>query len=262
VQFSAPKELFKLTEAVEVLMERALAEEHMLEGCAVPREAAGWPFDEASWKFSAADMDDNLESRENMKLALIEALDTDRPLLEVLPLERPALHRIEVVAEILLLFLRALTDGIITAPLWARLETALPGLGTAARASTPEAREDDKAAVLDVLSAAPNHNIAFVFLTAMLARLAAELSPVTRADLDALAASRRPALAFRRSVGAAAAAAEVAVTRRRARERRLADMFGKIVCRTAMPAREKERKAVQERQRGVVELFLRREADG
>jgi inositol polyphosphate 5-phosphatase INPP5B/F len=251
VHVSAPKELFKLTDAVIVLIERVLAEEQMLEDCDVPRDVAGWPFDKDSWKWH------DKKARMEMKLALIEALDSDRPLLEALAIETPAVRRIEVVSEVLLLFLRALTDGVITAPLWAKLEASLPSLGSASR--TPESYEDDKASVLDILSVAPNHNIAFVFLTTTLARVGAELAPITKADASSLPAVRR-ALPFRRSVGTTAA--EAAIARRRARERRFAEIFGRVVCRAPVPTKEKERRTMEERQRNLIELFVHRDMDG
>lgn len=44
VQCAAPRELLRLTEALGNLLERAVADENMLEGCEVPR-ADGWPFE-------------------------------------------------------------------------------------------------------------------------------------------------------------------------------------------------------------------------
>jgi len=49
VRWSAPRELFKITETVEALTERVVADAGILSASQVPKEAAGWPFDANSW---------------------------------------------------------------------------------------------------------------------------------------------------------------------------------------------------------------------
>ncbi|KAK2040951.1 endonuclease/Exonuclease/phosphatase [Colletotrichum somersetense] len=254
VHCAAPKELFKLTEAVETMTARAIADANMVEEYVIPADKPGWPFDETAWLFK------DQESRNSLVVALIEALDNDRPLVEALPVQVPSLYRLEIVAEVLLLFLAGLTDGIITAALWAKMELALPHLGTAgAAARSPAEVEDDKTAVLDILAMAPNHNIAFVFLMATLSKAVAELAPISRTVAEALMTQRptRRSLSFRRPTGDSAAA-DAALARRRARERRVGEVLGRAVCRVSLPARDKERKAVEERMRGALEIFVRR----
>ena len=146
VQCAAPRELLRLTEALESLLERAVADENMLEGCEVPR-ADGWPFEATP-------------SQEEDKASLVEALDTDESLVKALPVEQPAVRNAEAIAELLLLFLRSMTDGIVPANIFPQLP-----------APTKEV-EDTKEAVLDALaSASPSHNVSFVFLAATLARV-------------------------------------------------------------------------------------------
>ncbi|KAK1987579.1 endonuclease/Exonuclease/phosphatase [Colletotrichum cereale] len=254
VHCAAPKELFKLTEAVETMTARAIADANMIEEHVVPADKPGWPFDETAWLFK------DQESRNGLVVALIEALDNDRPLVDALPVEVPSLYRLEVVAEVLVLFLGGLTDGIITAALWAKIELALPHLETAAAATRSAAEvEDDKSMVLDLLAMAPNHNIAFVFLTATLSKVVSELAPISRSEAEALTVQRpnRRSLSFRRPTGGLAAA-EAALARRRARERRVGEVLGRTVCRVGLPARDKERKAVEEKMRGALEIFVRR----
>ncbi|GJC87209.1 type I inositol polyphosphate 5-phosphatase 8 [Colletotrichum liriopes] len=252
VHCAAPKELFKLTEAVEIMTARAIADANMIEEHVVPADKPGWPFDETAWLFK------DQESRDSQIVALIEALDNDRPLIEALPVEVPSLYRLEVLSEVLLLFLSGLTDGIITAALWAKIELVIPNLGAAVARSSSEL-EDDKTSVLDILAMAPNHNIAFVFLTATLSKVVAELAPISRSEAEALTVQKpnRRSLSFRRLTGGNAAA-DAALARRRMRERRVGEVFGKAVCRVGLPARDKERKAVEEKMRGVLEIFVRR----
>lgn len=259
VHGAAPKELFKLTELAESLATRVLADESMLEQHIIPADKPGWPFDKTAWMFN------DKESRDGQIAALVEALDTDAPLGEALPLDTPALHRLEVTAEVLLLFLKGLTDGIITAQLWAKMDVALPHLASSLASTRTTAEvEDDKASILDILAAAPNHNISFVFLAATLSKIAAELSPVSRADVEQLAApsiKRFGSRLARRMTGDSKGGrqqAEAALARRRARERKFAEALGRAVCRVGLPAKDKERKAVEDKMRVVVEMFVRK----
>ncbi|KAH6850498.1 Endonuclease/exonuclease/phosphatase [Chaetomium sp. MPI-CAGE-AT-0009] len=284
----APRELFQLTEAIETVTQRVLADAQMLEDCTIPSDP-GWPFDETTCKSTDAD------TRTNHILSLLDALDQNNPLSSALAPETPSLARLEAQCQTLLLFLRGLTDGVIPAPLWARIEHAapsIPSLANPAAANPPfvddadaAALDTDRTTVLDILQSAPNHNICFVFLTTTLARVVSELAPLSRADLDVLksggasgAAAVVPAKGIsgvlggvgRRSLGlvrrgtAAAPVAEAlaALERRTARERRVAEVFGGVVCR-GLGAGEgaRERRVGEGRRRAVMELFLRRRGE-
>ncbi|KAL1860294.1 hypothetical protein Daus18300_009349 [Diaporthe australafricana] len=274
VHRSAPKELFKLVDAVEVLTDRTLADEEMLGSYTVPRDKPGWPFE----GFVA-------RPHEGLLSSVIEALDTDRPIAEAFPPEADPCQRLEAVAEALLLFLQGLTDGIVNVSLWSQVEQApvrALGQGPATKASSYDPTEDDKSEILDILMTVPNHNICFVFLTTTLAKVIGELAPLKKSEVDALSAATpgqqagggmgaigalsRRSLSLRRSMtggGSSGATTPVveavaSLEKRKARERRVAQLFGSLVCRTAMPAREKERRVLEEKQKTVVELFLRR----
>ncbi|KAM0327570.1 hypothetical protein ACHAQA_005861 [Verticillium albo-atrum] len=261
VHSAAPKELFKLTEAIDILTTRVLADAQMLDQQVIPADRPGWPFEKATWLFK-----DQL-SRNDQVLALVEALDNDTPLPDALPLDSPAPHRLEVVSEVLLLYLQGLTDGIITASLWAKIEVALPQLGSSPPTRTTEEVEDDKAAILDILASAPNHNIAFVFLTAMLSKAAADLAPLSKSEKETLTSNSnkrlsvmgRRSLSFRRMTGGGnTTAAEAALARRRAKEKKFAEVMGRAISRVGLPAKDKERKVVEEKLKGAVEVFVRR----
>ncbi|KAL2022391.1 hypothetical protein VTK56DRAFT_5458 [Thermocarpiscus australiensis] len=287
VQSAAPKELLRLIEAIETLSQRTIADAQMLENCTIPSDL-GWPFDEATC--TSTDRD----TRTSQIINILDALDQDKPISSAFAAETSSLERFEAVAQCLVLFLRGLTDGVIPAALYHRIEQAaaasIPSLTTGnstTTSSTPlsteseAAHDNDRTAVLDILQTAPHHNICFVFLTTALARVVAELAPLTQAELDlveneaaaaAAAASvrgigvlGRRTLSFRRGGTAAAASSSApvaealaALERRRARERRVAEIFGGLVCRGPMPGREKERRAAEERRRALIELFLRR----
>ncbi|KAI6776361.1 hypothetical protein HG530_000306 [Fusarium avenaceum] len=233
VQCSAPKELFKLTEVVQTLVERSLAEATMLEEEVLPRDP-GWPLESSTWRVGESDMQD-------AKVKLVSALDNDASLLDALPLEWPASFKLEVVSSILLLFLESLTDGLVPTHLWAKIAISLPNV-----ASSPVgAWSDTKTQILDILSSAPNHNIAFVFLTATLSRAASDLTPVTNEPKGGL--SRR--LSFRRGN-----AQDDDSKKRQMRERRYAEIVGPLVCRV-----DDKDKGAKDRARTVVEMFIRRD---
>ncbi|KAK4150844.1 Endonuclease/exonuclease/phosphatase [Chaetomidium leptoderma] len=291
----APKELFKLTEAIETLAQRVLADAQMLEDCTIPSDP-GWPFEETTCKSTDTD------TRTAHIIALLDALDQDESITSAFAPETPSLARLEAVSQTLLLFLRGLTDGVIPTGLWNRIEQAAASIPSLANpnnnnnnnsnnpAVDEAALDDDRTTILDILQSAPNHNICFVFLTTALARVVAELSPLSKGELDILRENAAASSSSSASSVAAAAApvrgigsvfgvgrkslsfvwrsptpvaeALAALDRRRARERRVAEIFGTVVCRAvAGQGGAKEKRAGEARRRAVVELFLRRRGE-
>ncbi|RDA89979.1 hypothetical protein CP533_0856 [Ophiocordyceps camponoti-saundersi (nom. inval.)] len=229
LQCSAPRELFQLTEAMQTLAERCAADEAMLADLRLPRDP-GWPLEATT----------TTTEQDPVKAEIVTALDTDTPITKaLLPFELSSAHKLELVSSVLLLFLSALTDGVVPPLLCAKLSNALSA-GTA----------DVKSQVLDVLSTAPNHNIAFIFLTATASRVATELSPGTEDEKSGgglTGLGRR--LSLRRGGDEDASS-----RRRRAREKRYGEILGPLVFRSG----DKDR-AVRDR---VMDMFLCREARG
>jgi hypothetical protein len=260
VRTAAPKELLQLLEALQTLTERALADEQMLDDCKMPM-APGWPFDRMTW--SSVDA----ETRSKHLTKLVDTLDNSEPVLAAFEPETSSMERLEAVGDILLLFLASLSDGVITSSLWATIEQApLAAFGATKTLTTQaedKAAEDDKETILEILSSAPHHQISFVFLTATLAKLVLELSPLSKAALEALRTPETPivpgrrSLSFRRTPVTPPAEAIGAVQKRKARVRAVATVFGPAICRGNTPIKEKERKTLEDRQRAVLELFLR-----
>ncbi|KAI8961489.1 DNase I-like protein [Daldinia sp. FL1419] len=248
---SSPGELFKLTEAVQTLVERIIADENMLEEAKVPRDQPGWPFDKDTWQAS------NANDHDKLRAAIVEALEEDRPILDAIGADVPTLKRLEIVSEVLLLFLRSMPDGIITAPLWAKIEQALPNIGSG---KTPADIEAAKSGILDILSTAPYYNISFVFLMTMLARVANDLVPLSKEEREAVNAFKstigKRSLSFRRNT-AGAAIDVIAIQRRSAWEKKAAEIFGVAICRAPPATNIKEKKALEDKMRGSVEVFLR-----
>lgn len=269
VCWSAPRELFKLTEAVDSLIERVLADASMLETAQYPIDAFGWPFDKKSWT------EKDPQQRETQRGYVLDALEGDKNLVEAFPVEIPALRRLEVLAEVLILFLLSITDGIVPAQLGSKLEQDIIARGSKQVLDT----EETKNWVLDVLSASPNHNISFVFLTSMLNRVAGELAPSPSQDPP----SRPPTSASTSSKGSEApsiqsptksglnprrlslnfrgkgqsGAANPAVARRLAIDRAYAEIFAPVIFRGSVPTKEKDRKVMEDRRRDIVEAFVR-----
>lgn len=271
VHSSSPPELYKLTAAVEALSERVMADESMVqeEAARVPRDKAGWPF---ANKHPSTDQESD---RSTHLASIIRALDTDDPtnLLDAVPkTELTTIVKLEIFADALLIFLRSLTDGIIPAQLFGKIEATLPSLGTASTTTRPAQEiEDDKSAILDILSAAPYNNISFVFVTSMLAKLAVDVTPLNAKELeilnsDAKNRGKARSLSFRKSILSAAGSGvdQAALQRRTGWERKVAEVFGPAVCRRSGgnaagdKSKDKERKASEVRMAGLIEIFLRR----
>ncbi|KAI1368151.1 type II inositol-1,4,5-trisphosphate 5-phosphatase [Xylaria arbuscula] len=259
VQTSSPSELFKLIEAIESLTERLIADENMVEDVSIPREKTGWPFDR---RVRQTNRDEDYAI---LRGNIMDALENGQPILEALKADVPALKRLELVSESLLLFLESMPDGIIPASMWARIEQTLPQISNA---KTAGELEDLKAGVLDILSSSPYHNISFVFLTAMIAKVGSELHPLNKDEREVVNTRKsggsgslgRRSLSFRRNAGGTID--EGAIQRRLAWERRAAEIFGSAICRTGAPpanSKEKEKKAIEDKTRGVLEMFLRRD---
>jgi len=253
VCWSAPRELFKLTETVETLTERAIADSDMIDGLNLP-ESNGWPFDSASWTTT------DPQARESQRSHLLEALDTDKNLIESFPPELPSTEKLEIVCEVLLRFLDSLSDGIITQPLWERLEEDV-----LARKQSIDP-EEERAWVLDVLSSSPNHNISFVFLTSMLSKIAGELGTVPEWSSRSVTGSTKSSIDLRRSLSFKGRTAPVSedpsIIKRHAMNRRYAEIFAPVIIRGPASTKEKERKATEERKREIIEIFVQGNREG
>jgi inositol polyphosphate 5-phosphatase INPP5B/F len=258
VCWSAPRELFKLTEAVESLTERVIADANMIESAQLPKETADWPFGEKSWLLK------DKNARENRKRYALEALDSDQNLSDSFPPEVPAIEKLEIIAEIMIMFLRSLTDGIVTETLWTKLEQDFNTRGVKQLTDG----EETKTWVLEVLSCAPNHNISFVFLTSMLCRVAAEIAPVPKISWreSAIGSARSSISNVRRSLSwkgkGPPVKSDPAVVRREAVEKAYAEAFVGVVFRGGASAAGKEKKITDERRREILEVFLKGGREG
>ncbi|KAL8946060.1 MAG: hypothetical protein Q9222_007491 [Ikaeria aurantiellina] len=226
VKWSAPRELFRLTESLEDLVERAVAEwgmkvhEEDTEKAPWAREPR-WPFSSDYHPTSEED------SRQVLKERIRETLDTDAPISSAFPMETTILQRAECVAETFLSFLHNLEDGIITESLWSDLEKMLLEREKD-RAKTQLSIEDERMQILDILIRSPAHSTSFTFVTTMLTKIIHELR----------------------------GAGTEAEQRRTGLEGSFATMFSDLVIRAPTYTNIKDRRASNARQNRVLEVFL------
>jgi hypothetical protein len=193
----------------------------------------------------------------------LEALDSDKNLSDAFPPEIPAIEKLEIMAEILIMFLGSLIDGIVTESLWNTLDQDMNS-----RANKLTDSEEIKTWVLDVLSASPNHNISFVFLTSMLYRVAGEIAPVPKQGWreSAIGSARSGLGAVRRSLSwkgrsAPAGLNDPAVRRREAVEKAYAGAFSNVIFRGGAGGKDRERRQMEERRMEILEAFVKGERD-
>ncbi|KAI4246970.1 MAG: hypothetical protein L6R40_001635 [Gallowayella cf. fulva] len=225
VKWSAPREIFRLTESIEDLVERAVAEFGMkaVAEKAPWEEKVGWPF------ITPAD-----EGKEKQKLKerVREALDHDQPISNAFSVETAAIERVEAVAETLLTFLTALEDGVISERLWNDLEAHMVENGKSKKSPSPE---EERLRILDILTMSPAHSTSFTFVVSMLVKLIQEIvAAAATTTEDASRASLRKKL-----------------------EEIYASTFSDIVIRTPLSLNGKERRASLGRRRRVLEMFIR-----
>lgn len=243
VKWSAPRELFRLTESIEDLVERSIAEWGMIaETGRPPWEEAGWPF---AGNTGAA------KAREILKQSVRESLDSDTDFTLLFPSATPSIRRLEALAETLLAFVASLEDGIVTTEMWLELEKRIL---ERERGKKTLSAEDERTWILEILSSAPAHSISFTFITSMLVRLAHEVAPVKRTEPKTIPrtskeSSREPLLS---STDAA-----VLLVRRHEVDAAFSALFAEAMIRAPVLVKEKDRKASEARRRAVVEVFLR-----
>ncbi|MCJ1236109.1 hypothetical protein MMC14_004086 [Varicellaria rhodocarpa] len=243
VKWSAPREVFRLTETLEELVERSLAEWGMRgETGEPPWNVIGWPFAEWSWTLSA-------KEREGFAAQIRESLDIDQAF--SLPLELMAFQKLEVLADVLLNFLLNLEEGVITETIWHDIEK---GIVETERAKKSLDGEDKRSWILDILSVSPAHSVSFTFLTFMLARVANELAPIPfLPPTPATPKTSDPLL----GTDHALASQDPEFVRRRHIDHTFAEVFSKVMIKAVLPSKGKERKVSQERRIDTIEVFLK-----
>lgn len=257
VKWSAPRELFRLTEAVEDLTVRAVAEWGMLsgnDGQAPWDKIAGWPFVEESWMAT-----DILERSDSM-VAVVDVLDSDTAFEDALPPTVPLLKRLECLASFLLLFLKGLSDGIVTESLWSQVEE---GMIKVERERKQASEEEQRTWIQEILSQSPAHSISFILLCAMIDRIINEVASAHATLLQAASEQPKREVASYMLPGALirrkTMTRDPAAAYRHELVKAMALTFAPIVVRSATPTREREKVALLEHKMRMLELFLSKE---
>ncbi|KAI9764276.1 MAG: hypothetical protein M1840_008567 [Geoglossum simile] len=251
VKWSAPRELFRLTAAIEEMVERAVAEWGMTQNAGEESpwdSSVGWPFAEDTWTLI------DKGQRDLCRYYVREALDTDQDLLSLFPPSVPLVEKTEALASTLVDFLASLENNIIPPSLWSDLEY---GLATREKSRKPfHDSEEERAWILDTLATKPNHNISFVFLTTMLSRVITEVAPLRQTDpISPPSSPVEPT--HKPKLGAKALSQDPMVARRQLVERGYAAVFAPVV----IAGSGSEKKGNEDRKREVVEAFLRWKRD-
>lgn len=253
VRGSAPPHIFRLTETIEDLVEKVVAGWSMTQGeheKEAPWEMSiGWPFSKDAWTIEDG------RSRRLNRLYVHEALDKNKPPSSLLPSELPSLERLEIVVEVLLDFLGSLSDGIVTEDVWAEMEK---GLIARERGKKQYSAEEERAWIFEMLSSSPIHNMCFVFLASMLARVASEVTSST--DPGRVSTSNKsapkPSSPSKRRSGESTSGQRSLTARKEIVIQKYSSIFADIIFRGSPPARDKDRQARLQRQRHVIQLFL------
>ncbi|KAF2680254.1 DNase I-like protein [Lentithecium fluviatile CBS 122367] len=174
VRFSVSREIFRLTEAIEDLTERTLADWDMT-GHDGGKEKAPWQHN-AAWPFLTGVEDVAIK---DMVGDVYEALDCDTTFDQAFSARTPPKQRLEVITHVFLVFLRSLQDGVVTKSLWEKLEE-----GFAAREKSKQqlATDDEKMWALEILSTARSHNATFLLIVSMLQNVANQITHASKPD--------------------------------------------------------------------------------
>ena len=253
VKWSAPRELFRLTEAVEDLTIKSVAEWSMVsgdEGQSPWEKVAGWPFAEESW------ISTDSNERSNRLADVCDALDHDSAFDQALPATLSHLQRLESLASFLLLFLEGMPDGVVPEDLWAQIESAMIKNEKEKRPGPTE--EEQRTWTQEVLSQSPSHSISFILLCAMLDRIVSEVASAHNAlqsekqNQPEIASYIRAGAILRRKT----LSKDPAVAYRQVLVRAMAATFAPLIIRAPVPGKDKEKAVLEDRKMRIIELFL------
>ncbi|CAO1603824.1 hypothetical protein XANCAGTX0491_007403 [Xanthoria calcicola] len=221
VKWSAPREIFRLTESIENLVERVIAEWGMTAGDdnPPPWTDSGWPFNSSTGEGKAT---------QSAKERIREALDNDTPIPDSFPTELDLIRRVEAVAGTLLFFLSSLQDGVISADMWIELEKSIMSREKKSKTTPLLSLDDERMQILDILTGSPAHSTSFTFITTMLGKVLGELTTDHKARAET----------------------------RRKREEVFASVFAEVVIRAPLPGNARERRVSLGRRKRVIGVFI------
>ena len=238
---SAPRQLFRLAEALEAQLERAVADWNMKhEAGEPPWSTSGWPFAQDSWTTQ--------EVTRNATLVMVrDALDCGTPF--EFPDGLPGYQKVEVLAECIVRFIDAIDGGIINGALWAELSHALTGQDKSKQASI----EDKRSLVLETLAASPASSVSFTYIVFTLARIANEVAPLRSSMSSPPPTPRTADGLLRRARGLSH---DPVSTKRKEVDMIYGSIFAQAMFKVDSPSKAKDRRLDSEHQRGIINIFL------
>ncbi|KAF1809266.1 DNase I-like protein [Eremomyces bilateralis CBS 781.70] len=251
VKWSTPRELFRLTEALEHMIQRSLAEFDMIAGTddvAPWIENAAWPFHEDSWTFQ------DEEKRKEILWKIQDAVDCDHGFEKAFSLEDTSIRKAECLADALLTFLRSMDDGLVTTSRWEALELTMI---SHEKAKKHRSLEEDRASFLERLAEAPIHNASFFLLTTMLSRIISEVVSASKSRHRALPHPIELPASPRVSRRRKTLSADPVEARKQLMELNYATIFAEAVVRPSTMASNAKHKSSHERKARFIETFLR-----
>ncbi|KAG9678646.1 DNase I-like protein, partial [Aureobasidium melanogenum] len=258
VRWSAPRELFRLTEVIEELTVRVTAEWGMLNDSTTRppwEKSAGWPFAAASWTL------EEKAQRTDILADIGEALDTDSAFDINLLSTLTHLQKLECLAEFLVLFLSAMHEGVVTPQLWHSLDEGLRKQEKL-KQSQQAKDEDLRTWSQEILSSSPAHSISFILVTSMLDRIASEVVTTIQHNHPEVL-NKPPPGAFWEGIANYLRKKNLPKEGKEAWrlgiQRGVASVLGPVVVRSeegVEGGKEKERHAAEERKVRFLELFM------
>ena len=243
-RFSAPRQLSRLAEALEALLERAIAEWGMKGETGMPPwDVSGWPFADDSWKSTG-------ETRDEAGRMTRESLDQGTSF--EYPPNLESYEKVEVLAEMIVRFVDAIEDGIIGGAVWSKLTCALH---EQEKLYHDMPFDEKRALVLENLSAFPANSAAFTYVVFTLARIANDTAPLRSASSPPATPRTADGL-LRRARGLSD---DPVVTKRKEVERIYASIFAQAMIKAALPPKVKDQKKDKEHRREVIQVFLQHE---
>lgn len=251
VKWSAPRELFRLTEATEILTEAVIAEFGMIAADQKPpwNTVAGWPFIEVSWTATSED------ERANQMAAIGEALDSDTPVSEAFHQELSKMQQLESLAAFILQFIHHVQDGVVTEAQWKQIDEAMHKMDHEKKIASVD---DQRTMIQEIMSSSSSaHSISFVLLTSMLDRILNEIVAGTpqvteKANVELPVSPAKRGGSMRRKE----ISKDPAIALRQITARAFASTFGEAIVRTPEPSKEKDKAVLAERRTRLVEMFL------
>lgn len=262
VRSSAPRELFRLTEAIEELGVRVVAEWNMTNSgtptmdsadsspsvkIAPWDENAAWPFAEECWTERTT-----THWTEAMSEAC-NALDEDKPLEPSLPEDLPRIQRLYVLSSLLILFLTSMPDGVLPIEIWPNVESFLQ---EKEKIKMKPSNEDQRTAIQEILSQSPSHSISLVLITTMLERMIVERAGMDRLQ-DEMPSNPKKAAGALKKIATFGRVPQAPQKEQAAPA--LAKVFADPLIRAQTVGGDKARSAQQRRKADMIEIFLRRD---